>query len=200
MNIINTLVNGLLTTDEEKKNIEIYQYGMRISCELLINLLCSIGLAIILGKIREVIFFFVIFIPLRMLSGGPHLKKYVTCLVASIGVLFFLIYLSQLIMFSNQVQILSFLLGALGIIKCSPLDERGRLSSKMKRFLNINIRIYMLLLGGLLSLLLVRHFNAFAQLLVLITDMMCILLFIGKIKSNAKHKCLLKRNGIHTLD
>ena len=198
MNIINTLVNGLLTTDEEKKNVEIYQYGIRISCELLINLFCSIGLAIILGKIGEVIFFFAIFIPLRMLSGGLHFKKYVACLVASIGVLFFLIYLSGLIIFSNQVQILCFLGGALGIIKCSPLDERGHLSSKKKRSLNIFIRKYLLLLGVLLILLLVIHFNAFAQLLVLITDMMCILLFIGKLKSSAEQK-YFKRNGIHTL-
>lgn len=182
MNIIHTLVEGLSITDEEKKNFEIYQYGIKILFELFINMLCSIALAIILGKMREVIFFFAVFIPLRMLSGGPHFKKYVICLATSIGTLFFLIYLSELVILSKQAMILGFFLGALGIVKCSPLDARGHLSSKEKHSLNVLIRKYLSVLSILLILLLLLHFNTFAQLLILVIDMMGMILFIGYIR------------------
>ncbi len=66
-----------------KENYEAYQYGFQTFLELVLNLICSICIAVFLHMELECLLFFLFFIPLRSYNGGLHLKSYYSCLIFS---------------------------------------------------------------------------------------------------------------------
>jgi accessory gene regulator protein AgrB len=82
-------ISGIFTDYILKKGIiseedyNIYLYGFGSFLEILINIICSICIAVFLNMVKECILFFLFFIPLRSYNGGLHLTKYYSCLLFS---------------------------------------------------------------------------------------------------------------------
>ena len=67
----------------EHEQKEILKFGIQIFMEMGINLIVSIGIMLILHKVPEGIFFYLVFIPVRIYSGGYHSNTYLGCFLLS---------------------------------------------------------------------------------------------------------------------
>jgi len=65
------------------ENYDVYLYGFQSFLEILLNVICSIFIALFLHMEIECILFFLFFIPLRSYNGGFHLENYYACLFFS---------------------------------------------------------------------------------------------------------------------
>lgn len=74
--IVNSWIKGKLIEEEDR---ELYEYGIEITVEYIINVITTIILALITGEIVPCIFMYVSFMVLRSYSGGIHAKTFLMC-------------------------------------------------------------------------------------------------------------------------
>ncbi|MEY8496004.1 accessory gene regulator B family protein [Lachnospiraceae bacterium 29-91] len=78
------LVDKLILNDIIKPNEkEIYIYGLKNLCTIMVNLLTAIALGFISKNLFETFILLCSFIPLRSYAGGIHLKTNIECYFAS---------------------------------------------------------------------------------------------------------------------
>lgn len=87
-----------------KENYEAYQYGFLTFFELILNLICSVCIAVLLHMELECLLFFVFFIPLRSYNGGLHLKSYYSCLIFSCMTMTFILLIVKYFQVSTSVS------------------------------------------------------------------------------------------------
>lgn len=61
----------------------IYRYGYILMMETMINILISVFIGIVFHALREVIWFLLIFVPLRSYAGGYHMDRAWKCIIAT---------------------------------------------------------------------------------------------------------------------
>lgn len=92
--IINTIIQQLLKKQLiPKQDQELYSYGLKAFSFLFVNFLTALLLGFFTNRIREVIVFFLFFIPLRSNAGGYHTKNKLTCYFLSNFMLLAIIYI-----------------------------------------------------------------------------------------------------------
>ena len=69
--------NHILTEEDEK----IYRYGYTLLCEVFLNFIIALIIGIVFSRIKEVIFFLCMYIPLRSFCGGWHANEIVIMLI-----------------------------------------------------------------------------------------------------------------------
>ena len=77
--IISFLVKNNAINGEDPHEISIYHYGVEITIGSLINILLIILLGIFTNTIWDSIVFLMVFIPLRLCTGGYHAETYIMC-------------------------------------------------------------------------------------------------------------------------
>ena len=91
--IVNVLVNKqsqhYTMTDEDEK---IYRYGYILLCEVILNVVIALAIGIGFSKIKEVMFFLGMYIPLRSFCGGWHADKIWKCTLISNAILLLQVY------------------------------------------------------------------------------------------------------------
>lgn len=87
-----------------EENYEAYQYGFLTFFELVLNLICSIFIAVLLHMELECLLFFLFFIPLRSFNGGLHLKSYYSCLFFSCMTMTFILLIVKFFHVSTHVS------------------------------------------------------------------------------------------------
>ena len=111
--IVNVLVNKqsqhYTMTDEDEK---IYRYGYILLCEVILNVVIALAIGIGFSKIKEVMFFLGMYIPLRSFCGGWHADKIWKCTLISNAILLLQVYsLEKLLRYlSIRVMLLIFFL------------------------------------------------------------------------------------------
>lgn len=79
-----SLVDCLLKECEDRKTYrEIYEYSLEIILSISLNLTIVMILAFMLGIVKNVVCFLLIFIPYRLLFGGAHAKTSTQCIIIS---------------------------------------------------------------------------------------------------------------------
>lgn len=121
-----------------KNDINIYRYGYILLFEVMINILISLGIGIILGKVTEILFFLACFIILRSFCGGYHANSILKCVFLS-NLVMTISILSNILLSKYTMPIpLFFILEiSFSIIICvlSPVDNKNkRLSNNEKSF------------------------------------------------------------------
>ncbi|MBP3544410.1 MAG: accessory gene regulator B family protein, partial [Lachnospiraceae bacterium] len=82
--IADTLVGKQLEQKRiQESDVAIYRYGYVLMLEVLTNILISVLIGIIFSTLAEVIFFLVIFVPLRSYAGGYHMNRAWKCIIAT---------------------------------------------------------------------------------------------------------------------
>ncbi len=86
--MIEKIADALVGKQLEQKRIQesevaIYRYGYVLMLEVLTNILISVLIGIICSTLAEVIFFLVIFVPLRSYAGGYHMNRAWKCIIAT---------------------------------------------------------------------------------------------------------------------
>ena len=121
-----------------KNDINIYRYGYILLFEVMINILISLGIGIILGKVTEILFFLACFIILRSFCGGYHANSIWKCVFLS-NLVMAISILSNILLSKYTIPISLFFILEMcfSIIICvlSPVDNKNkRLSSNEKSF------------------------------------------------------------------
>ena len=81
--ITDTLIEGKIIKMEER-NLYLYCFGILI--EMMANLITTLIIGALLGKIVAALFFMLVFIPLRSTAGGYHCETAGKCYLLSIAV------------------------------------------------------------------------------------------------------------------
>ena len=133
----------------------VYKYGYIVLVEMSINVVLTLIVGILSGKMFLVISFSLIFIPLRSYCGGWHASKDWMCMLFSMGTLLVVVFMDQILFLSGYAVFLIELISFVVIFflasmdsDSKPLDER-----EIKTFRNISRIIlvleFFILLGAM---------------------------------------------------
>lgn len=124
--MIKNMIRELDISDEEK---EIVLYGLKQFSILATSIAAAILIGIMLGELKGVIFFLVMFIPLRVFAGGLHMPKLWICSIASSMLIVSVALMIKLVnsekMISPGVLILCVISGII-IIILAPVDTNNK--------------------------------------------------------------------------
>lgn len=95
--MINKIVEALISKQSQNEIItdedeQIYRYGYILLCEVVLNLAITLVIGIIFSKIKEILFFLCVYIPLRSFCGGWHANKIWKCTIISNAILLLQVY------------------------------------------------------------------------------------------------------------
>lgn len=85
----------------KEKDIKVYQYGYILLIEVVLNIVLSLSVCALLGKINECIVFLCVFIPLRSFCGGYHASKAWQCILLSNFCIISFVLLAEIIALFN---------------------------------------------------------------------------------------------------
>lgn len=133
----------------------LYKYGYVVLVEMSINVLLTLMVGILSGKIFLVISFSLIFIPLRSYCGGWHAPKDWMCMLFSVGTLLFVVFLEQFPFLPGSAVYFIEVISLAAILLLAPMDSATkRLDEReIKTFRNISRIIlvleFLILLGAM---------------------------------------------------
>lgn len=147
--IVDALVNkqsqSHQMTDEDEK---LYRYGYILLCEVALNITIALVIGIVFSKIKIIMFFLCMYIPLRSFCGGWHADKIWKCTVISNVILILQVFclenlLSQL---STETMLLVFFLNMICIFCVAPVEtEMKKISHEEKYIYKRKIKIIFVL-------------------------------------------------------
>lgn len=113
------ITKNMILTDED---YEVYIYVFEYIFQNIIFWTCAITIGVVCRKVKEMLVFLLVFIPLRKTSGGVHAGTIDVCLLFSVLIYFINIYIPELWNISFTVgKILEITLATM-IVILSPVD------------------------------------------------------------------------------
>ena len=156
--LTNKIRKQMSEVDDERA--EIINYGMHLLIGELPKTFVFIGIAIVLGILKEFCITVLVVVPYRAFSGGFHLKTHFGCLIATSIMYCGIAYISQFQLFSNEIKyILIPLVWIFGIVMCklyAPADtenvpilrKKDRKTKKILAYITLTIT---LIIGAILN-------------------------------------------------
>lgn len=138
MNMIYKKLSLYLSKNQNisKDDEELYEYATKIVVHGIINIVVSILIGMSVGLLKECICLFITFFILRKSTGGLHASKYIYCLISSIILMIFSLFIIKYLE-HNSYQILfldALIVSTILIWIFSPIDnKRKELSIKEKK-------------------------------------------------------------------
>lgn len=150
--IVRQIERGII--DESQKAL--YRYGYVVLVEMSINVFLTLMVGILNGKMILVIFFSLMFIPLRLYCGGWHAPKDWLCMLFSMGTLLLVVFfLEQFSFLPGSAVYFIEVISLVVILLLAPMDSVAkRLDEKeIKIFRNLSRIIlvleFLILLGAI---------------------------------------------------
>lgn len=131
----------------DSKDAEIYIYGYILLGEIIVNMVIAFAIGYMCEKVTEIIFFFIIYIPLRSLCGGWHASSIWKCTILSNIALIALASNNNRFIQNISIELLSILFAfmVIRILHLSPMDTSQK-RLKDKEYNKIKKKIYLLVL------------------------------------------------------
>lgn len=121
--IVNSLVENKIVNFEDK---QLYEYGLHQGVVMILNIITTIGIGIIFGMIWQIILFMIVYIPLRIYSGGYHSKTQTRCYIFSIGLTIVALLLMKMIYWTNFLCISTTVISAMIILVLAPVEDSNK--------------------------------------------------------------------------
>lgn len=167
--------------DESQK--EIVQYGIQGLLEIGSNILLSALILYQMHMIPEGIVFFLVFIPVRMFSGGYHMDTYIGCLLFSVITLVGILKIAEFLPFNQLVLFVGVVLMAATIWKLAPVIHPNRpVSQRERQKISKKLKVSLLIILLFFSILWIVERKHLCRIIFLDFLLILIMLFIGKIK------------------
>lgn len=177
-------------TDEDKK---IYRYGYVLLCEVVLNLVIALVIAILFSKTKAVMFFLGMYIPLRSFCGGWHADKIWKCTVISNVILLLQVYGLDNLMnrLSIRMMLLIFFLNMICIFFMAPVEtEMKKINHEEKQIYRRRIKLILAL--HLITMIIITIANiiefVFSMMFVYVIQNVMLLLEIVKTRKKTE-KC-----------
>lgn len=165
--LVNTQIR-LGTIQESDRNV--YEYGYQLMIEAFINVVISLLLGAVLGCFKEVVFFLIVFMPLRSFCGGYHATKTWQCTVLSNLVVLLVIVVSKVSLLAGiitPVYILGDIVIGGMIVLFAPVDnENRRLGEKERRRYKMTASVIMSVETLLCIILCVSSFRTYSDIIL----------------------------------
>lgn len=107
--------NSIIKDDDS----EIISYGIDLFISSLVELISIFVISIFVGNLKETLFFFISFIPLRIYAGGYHANTKIRCYIVSLVVYGMFTLLMKMVPESYYVHVLSLASFLSFVIICS---------------------------------------------------------------------------------
>lgn len=182
------LVNKILENAEQLYGLdesqkEIAQYGIQGLLEIGSNILLSVLILYQMHMIPEGVVFFLVFIPVRMFSGGYHMDTYVGCLLFSVITLVGILKGAEFLSFNRMVLFAGVVLMATIIWKLAPVIHPSRpVSQEERQKISKKLKISLLIILLFFSILWVLEKKHLCHIIFLDFLLIVLMLFLGKIK------------------
>jgi accessory gene regulator B len=125
--IINNTMNYILKYNNyDKIKQEELKYGLVAIYLLVTKLIIILILAFLLGILKEVILFTIIYIPIRAVSFGLHATKSWICLIVSTLLFVGLPFVSKYLLMPTYIKLIIGIISILLMFKNSPADTHKR--------------------------------------------------------------------------
>ncbi len=154
----------------QESNRKVYEYGYQLMIEAFINVVISLLLGAVLGCFKEVVFFLIVFMPLRSFCGGYHAAKTWQCTVLSNLVVLLVIVVSKVSLLAGiitPVYILGDIVIGGMIVLFAPVDnENRRLGEKERRRYKMTASVIMSVEALLCIILCVSSFRTYSDIIL----------------------------------
>ena len=171
----------ILHVEHEQK--EILKFGIQIFMEMGINLIVSIGIMLILHKVPEGIFFYLVFIPVRIYSGGYHSNTYLGCFLLSTITFIFVLVTCQKWHLPRGYSIWCIVVLTSLIWKIRPVINESRPVSteEYKSFVS-KLKVVLIVIVMVAVVLEINHNNIYLNIMISGLLLTAITLIMGKVK------------------
>ncbi len=115
-----------------EKDAEIYVYGYEMIISGIIDFLITMIIGILLGCPLNAVIFFIMFVSIRLYSGGYHANNYVKCKLIMISLLLVVLEISSIVLPLNAVCILMLLL-VITVCFHSPIENQNKPLDDMEK-------------------------------------------------------------------
>ena len=154
----------------QESNRKVYEYGYQLMIEAFINVVISLLLGAVLGCFKEVVFFLIVFMPLRSFCGGYHAAKTWQCTVLSNLVVLLVIVVSKVSLLAGiitPVYILGDIVIGGMIVLFAPVDnENRRVGEKERRRYKMTASVVMSVEALLCIILCVSSFRTYSDIIL----------------------------------
>lgn len=151
--------------------IDVYQYGFQCFLELSVSTICSIIIALFLGMLPECLFFFLLFIPMRLYGGGLHMETYFACFIGSCFILTSSLLAVKYLTIPILISFALYLFATILILFIGPVDHPNREVDEQENRTFIKRTYITILISFLLALFFISTLNTrymFLQAIVFI--------------------------------
>ena len=127
--VLKGIESGRFSKDEES----VYRYGYELLITNVVLAICIAIIVILEQKMKEVLIFLIVFIPLRSYGGGYHTSTAKRCIALSsiVIVIFCMLISEEIIQKNNLVLNMVSFLGIVAVLKYTPRINQG--STKLER-------------------------------------------------------------------
>lgn len=175
--------NIMVIRHVEHEQKEILKFGIQIFMEMGINLIVSIGIMLILHKVPEGIFFYLVFIPVRIYSGGYHSNTYLGCFLLSTITFIFVLVTCQKWHLPRGYSIWCIVVLTSLIWKIRPVINESRPVSteEYKSFVS-KLKVVLIVIVMVAVVLEINHNNMYLNIMISGLLLTAITLIMGKVK------------------
>lgn len=157
--MIDKIADKLVDIQRQKNNIaeedeKIYHYGYILLMELIINICIALIIGIAFSETKNILFFLVMYIPLRSFCGGWHADKIWKCtLISNLILLIQILFLNTMAEIFSMFYMLVFCLFCMLFVSVkAPIDTANKKISldekqKYKKIIRIIILIHLIIMS-----------------------------------------------------
>lgn len=188
---VNRLINNNII---KKEDAEIYSYGFKEMIFIILNLITTLFIGALFNKVFEIILFMIMYIAIRVYSGGYHARTKLKCYMFSILMLTSVCYILKInLLQSNFLVVILAIISSILILFLAPVEDEN------KPLDEIEIKIYtkrtirnLIIVFSVLSITLI--FNKINLSACICISILCngLVLLVGKINNSIRHSKFFK--------
>lgn len=170
-----------------KDDFELYEYGFNMGITILFNIISTVIIGVIIGRVFESIAFLVFYIPLRSYAGGYHASTPWRCYFISIIMLAIVLSGMKYLILADWIYYVILAASAMIIFILSPVEDKNK-SLDVEEFCVFRKRaIAILIIEMFVWLVFVLFIHKFELIIPNVIFTEAIMLVFGTIK-NKKYK------------
>ena len=180
------LVKKEIITEDDK---ELYVYGLRQGCVMLLNILTTFVLGCVLGAAWESMVFLFTYAPIRSFAGGFHAKTPMRCYLSSVLLITAVLLVIKYVAWTPLICCAGAAIAGSLIFLLAPVEDKNKPFS-LKEEVVFRKRTRFLLVGeiSLTALFVGVGFLTVAACIVMSLITLSFMLFLGKIKNQILEK------------
>jgi accessory gene regulator B len=179
--ITRSLIDNKVIDDQDK---ELYAYGLQLGITALLNILTTVILGIVMGRIWESVIFLLTYIPLRSYAGGYHAKNQFRCDVLSLLLIITALTGCGLLTSYDFAGMLLLTASGIIIFLLAPVEDfNKRLNQEEMKNYRKKSRILVSIILGLTVLLRQFYYTDIVAPFIMVFIILAFMLIAGKIKN-----------------